>query len=58
MLGRLACLVGRHSWVPFVNPEAGPATQNLVCSRCGRDKPRFDPPGGGQSTGLGAGGLG
>jgi hypothetical protein len=58
VLGRLACLVGRHRWEPFANPEAAPATRNLVCARCGKDQPRYDPPGGGQVTGLGGGGGG
>ena len=51
MLGRLACLVGRHHWRQIPNPELSPATQTLGCSRCGKDKREYGPPGPGQTTG-------
>lgn len=56
MFGRVACLLGRHRWRPYRNPESSPATQHAVCARCGKDKPGYEPPGGGQATGLSAGG--
>ena len=51
MLGRLACLVGRHRWQQLPNAELSPATQTLACSRCGKDKPEYEPPGPGQTSG-------
>ena len=56
MLGRLACLLGRHRWQQTANPEVSPATPALACARCGKDKPQYGPPGPGQATGLGSGG--
>jgi hypothetical protein len=55
MIGRLACLVGRHRWRPLTNPEVSAATPNLVCARCGKDKPEYGPPGEGQTTGPSGG---
>jgi hypothetical protein len=59
MLGRLRCLLGRHEWQPFHNREVGDAgSPYLVCARCGKDKPHYDPPSEGQAMGLGgAGGV-
>ncbi len=43
------CLVGRHRWERRRNPEgSGSDGAYIVCGRCGRDRPSYEPPTPGQ----------
>jgi hypothetical protein len=57
MLGRLQCVLGRHSWDRHINPEQGGRDAVFfLCGRCGKEKTSYDPPTPGQSAGMAAGG--
>ena len=49
-MGSLLCRLGRHAWEHKQNPEVGGAEGGYdQCSRCGKERPSYNPP----KTGVG-----
>jgi len=52
----VTCYLGRHTWRHQRNPEmGGPQADYEVCTRCGKERNRYDKKDG---TGIGAAGAG
>jgi hypothetical protein len=51
----LFCLLGRHDWRRQRNPEVGGSAADFdVCSRCGKERNRYEGTSGTQIGGVGA----